>query len=115
MIPDFSTIQIYVKPGITDMRKQVNGLSILAEEEMELNPGSGNLFLFCSRDKKLLKSIWWDKNGFCLFQKRLEKGKHPWPDTEEQAKKINAEQLKMLLDGIDFWNAHGTLSYQEIT
>jgi transposase len=115
MTPNFTNIQIYVKPGITDMRKQVNGLSILAEEDMKLNPGSGNLFLFCSRDKKLLKSIWWDKNGFCLFQKRLEKGKHPWPDTEEQAREIDSGQLKMLLDGIDFWNAHETLSYQEIT
>ena len=115
MTPDFKNIQIYVKPGITDMRKQVNGLSILAEEDMELNPGSGSLFLFCSRDKKLLKSIWWDKNGFCLFQKRLEKGKHPWPDTDEQAREIDSVQLKMLLDGIDFWNAHETLSYQEIT
>ena len=115
MTPDFTNIQIYVKPGITDMRKQVNGLSILAEEDMELNPGSGSLFLFCSRDKKLLKSIWWDKNGFCLFQKRLEKGKHPWPDTDEQAREIDSVQLKMLLDGIDFWNAHETLSYQEIT
>ena len=113
MIPDFSNIQIYLKPGVTDMRKQVNGLSILTEEEMELNPGTGNLFLFCSRDKKLLKSIWWDKNGFCLFQKRLEKGKHPWPDTEEQAKEIDSDQLKMLLEGIDFWNAHQYLDYKE--
>ncbi|WP_020610919.1 IS66 family insertion sequence element accessory protein TnpB [Sediminispirochaeta bajacaliforniensis] len=114
MIPDLSILQIYVRPGVTDMRKQVNGLSIITEEEMELAPGSGSLFLFCSRDRKLIKCIYWDRNGFCLWQKRLEKGKYPWPYTEVQAREISQEQLKMLLDGIDFWHAHQRLSYEEI-
>ena len=114
MIPDLSAIQIYVRPGVTDMRKQINGLSIIAEEEMELNPGSGNLFLFCSRNRKLLKSIWWDRNGFCLWQKRLEKGKFPWPNTEQQAREISENQLKMLLDGIDFWNAYQIIRFEEM-
>jgi transposase len=114
MTPDLSKIQIYVKPGVTDMRKQVNGLSMLAEQEMELNPGSGSLFLFCSRDRKLMKCIWWDRNGFCLWQKRLEKGKHPWFNSEQQAGEITEAQLKMLLDGIDFWHAHKEIHYEEI-
>jgi len=107
-------LQIYVRPGVTDMRKQVNGLSIIASEEMELDPGSGSLFLFCSRDKKLMKCIYWDKNGFCLWQKRLEKGKFPWFESEKQAREINPDQLKMLLDGIDFWHAHQEIKYEEI-
>lgn len=114
MIPDLSSIQIYVKPGVTDMRKQINGLSVIAEEQMALHPGSGSLFLFCSRDKKLMKCIWWDRNGFCLWQKRLEKGKYPWFDSEQQAREITAEQLRMLLDGIDFWHAHQEIHYEEI-
>ena len=114
MIPDLSTIQIYVKPGVTDMRKQVNGLSIITAEEMMMNPGSGSLFIFCSRDRKLLKCIYWDRNGFCLWQKRLEKGKYPWPDTEEEAREITNHELKMLLDGIDFWHAHQAIQYEEM-
>lgn len=115
MIKDLSNIQIFIRPGKTDMRKQINGLSILAEEEMLLNPGSGSLFLFCSRDRKLLKCIYWDKNGFCLWQKRLEKDRFPWPETIEQAREISLDQLKMLLSGIDFWKAHQEIKYQEMS
>jgi transposase len=75
MIPDLDKVSIYIRPGVTDMRKQVNGLSTIVSEQMDENPGSGRLFLFCSRDRKLIKSIWWDRNGFCLWQKRLEKRK----------------------------------------
>lgn len=114
MIPDLSKVDIYVRPGVTDMRKQVNGLSIIVEEQMEDNPGSGALFLFCSKDRRLMKCIWWDRNGFCLWQKRLEKGKYPWPDTEEKARSINREQFTMLLDGIDFWNAYQSITYEEM-
>lgn len=83
MLMTLENLQIYVRPGVTDMRKQINGLSIIAAEEMALDPGSGSLFLFCSRDKKLMKCIYWDRNGFCLWQKRLEKGKFPCEPSRE--------------------------------
>lgn len=114
MIPNFSLIDIYVRPGRTDMRKQINGLSIITQDEMALNPGSGSLFLFCSRDRKMIKCIYWDRNGFCLWQKKLEKGTFPWPNTEEQARQISSEELNMLLSGIDFWHAHQNLYFEEI-
>ena len=113
MIPDLSKLSIYVRPGITDMRKQINGLTVIAAEEMNLNPGSGSLFLFCSRNRKLLKCIYWDRNGFCLWQKRLERDKFPWPDTPEAAREITNDQLRMLLDGIDFWKAHQSIYFEE--
>ena len=112
--PDLSTVTIFVRPGVTDMRKQANGLSLMVEEQMELDPGSGNLFLFCNKERKLLKCLWWDRNGFWLAQKRLESGKFPWPLTMEQARQIRTEELGMLLSGIDFWNAHQSISYQQI-
>lgn len=114
MIIDLSMYSIYIKPGRTDMRKQANGLSIIADEEMELNLQSKNLFLFCSRNKKLIKCLYWDRNGFCLWQKRLEKDKYPWPDTEKAVKQITHDQLKMLLGGIDFFKAHKTIKYEEM-
>ncbi len=73
MFPDLSKIAIYIRPGFTDMRKQINGLSIMAEDEMNLNTGSGSLFLFCNKSRRVLKSIYWDRNGFCLWQKKLGK------------------------------------------
>ena len=115
MLTDLSRFAIYIKPGRTDMRKQANGLSIIADEEMELDLQSRNIFLFCSRDRKLIKCLYWDRNGFWLMQKRLEKDKYPWPESEEAAKEITYEQLKMLLDGIDFFKAHKSIKYEEMS
>ena len=114
MILDFESVVIFIRPGVTDMRKQANGLSIVVEQQMRENPGSGSLFLFCNREKKLLKGLWWDRNGFWLAQKRLEKGRFPWPNTEEDARQISSDQLLMLLSGIDFWNAHQNIEYESM-
>ena len=77
MIIDFDKVEIYVKAGSTDMRKQINGLSIQVQEIMEKDPFSGSLFMFCNKQRKILKMIYWDRNGFWLFLKRLEKDKFP--------------------------------------
>ena len=114
MILDLTAFSIYIKPGKTDMRKQANGLSVVAEEEMALDLRAKSIFLFCSKDRKLIKCLYWDRNGFCLWQKRLERDKYPWPETNEQAKQITVEQLTMLLKGIDFWKAHKPIFYQEM-
>ena len=113
MIVDLSSLEIYVRPGVTDMRKQINGLSSIVEEGMGHSPMSGSLFLFCSRDRRLVKCIYWDRNGFCLWLKKLERDRFPWPQTEEDARQINLEELRMLLDGIDFWNAHKSIQYAQ--
>jgi len=114
MIFDFSSVSIFVRPGITDMRKQINGLSVLTEDVMGLDSGSGSLFLFCSRNKKTLKCIYWDKNGFCMWQKKLEKDRFPWPMTEEEVEEIDFDKLRLLLDGIDFWKAHKEITFKEM-
>jgi len=115
MIIDPGNIKIYIRPGQTDMRKAVNGLTVLVEEAMELDPFSGSIFMFCSRDKKLLKAVYWDKTGFWLSQKRLEKEKYPWPETSEAVQELGVEELKMLLSGIDFFKAHKTLYYKKVS
>ena len=112
---NFSGVEIYVRPGATDMRKAINGLSIIVAEEMELDPLSGMVFLFCNRYRRIMKALLWDRNGFWLVQKKLERDRFPWPQTEESAKKITGEQLRMLLDGIDFWHAHQTLTFQSVS
>ena len=114
MILDISKLKIYVKPGPTDFRKQINGLSIIVQQEMVLDPLNSNLYIFCNRNRNRLKILYWDKTGFALWLKRLERGKFPWPRTQEEALEIDIEKMKMLLSGIDFWNAHKELKFSKI-
>jgi len=115
MTPDLSAMRIFVRPGSTDLRKAVNGLAILAEQRMGHSPFGKHLFLFCNAEQKLLKALYWDRNGFCLWQKRLEQDKFPWPKDELEAREISQEQLEMLLSGIDFWKAHRDLHFQQVS
>jgi transposase len=112
---DTSKARIFIRPGHTDLRKAVNGLSVMIEQQMAGEPFSGNVYLFCNRGRRLLKAVWWDRNGFWLAQKRLEQEKFPWPETEEEAREISAEELTMLLAGIDFFKAHKTLYYKKVS
>lgn len=114
MIIDFKQFRFFIRPGVTDLRKAVNGLTLLVQNEMKNDPFSRSLYLFCNRQRKLLKIVYWDKNGFCLWQKRLEKQKFPWPNTDSEAREISFEQLSMLLEGIDFFKAHKELSFSRV-
>lgn len=115
MIIDWSNVKIYIKPDSTDMRKQINGLSVIVEEDLKQNIFNGDLFIFCNKNRKRLKIIYWDRSGFCLWMKRLEVDKFPWPKNEEEAREISKNQLEMLLDGIDFFNAHKKLNYFKVS
>lgn len=112
---NWNEVKIYIKPGPTDMRKQINGLSVMIQEELQHNSLSGNLYVFCNRNKRRLKILYWDSNGFCLWLKRLEQDKFPWPKTSEECKEITEHQLKMILDGINFFNAHKKLNFSAVS
>lgn len=114
MFGDFSTVVIYVRPGVTDFRKSVNGLSVLTQDILKHPPMSGNLYVFCNRQRNRLKVLYWDRNGFCLWYKRLEEEKFPWPRTDDEAREISREEFIWLLNGIDFWKAHKKLSYERV-
>jgi len=107
-------IRIFLKPGPTDMRKSINGLSALSQEGLQQDPFSGNLCIFCNRRRTIIKAIYWDRNGFCLWLKRLEEEKFPWPDSPEDCLEITREQFIWLLDGIDFFHVHKQLKYSRI-
>jgi transposase len=115
MIIDLNSTKIFIRPGNTDLRKAVNGLASIIEQGMSGEPFSGNAYLFCNKERRLLKAVWWDKTGFWLSQKRLEKDKYPWPDTVEAAQELSSEQLTMLLEGIDFFKAHKPLFYKNVS
>ena len=114
MIIDLSKTRIFIRPGHTDLRKASNGLAVIVQEEMQGDPFSGSVYVFCNRDRNLLKAVYWDKTGFWLCQKRLEKDKFPWPDTVEEVKELSCRELQMLLAGVDFFKAHKELYYKKV-
>jgi len=102
MIPVPSSTKIWLGCGVTDMRKGFVGLSCLAEQVLRQDPYSGHLFVFRGRRGDLIKVIWWDGQGACLFSKRLERGRFVWPSAVSGKLTISTAQLAMLLEGIDW-------------
>ena len=100
--------EIYLAPGVTDLRKSIDGLSALVSAVFELDPFSNRWFVFCNRKRDKLKILRWDTNGFWLYYRRLEKGRFKWPTETGPAMIISRRQLQWLLDGltIDQKQAH---------
>jgi transposase len=108
--------KVYLAPGSTDMRKAINGLSIMVQGVLDLDPFSGHLFVFCNKTMTIIKILYWDRNGFCLWQKRLEKDRFKWPKNKFEIESIGRKELLWLLDGLDPFsiNAHSDLDYKNI-
>ena len=104
MIPVPSNARIWLAAGVTDMRRGFNTLAAQTEKVLELDLYSGHLFVFRGRRGDLLKIIWWDAQGACLFTKRLERGRFVWPAAKDGKVSLSPDQLAMLLEGID-WRA----------
>ena len=102
MIPVPASTKVWLAAGVTDMRKGFNGLSALAEKVLEQDPFCGHLFVFRGRRGDLLKVIWFDGQGACLFSKRLEKGRFVWPSAVSGKVSLSPAQLAMLFEGIDW-------------
>ena len=104
MIPVPASTRVWLAAGVTDMRKGFNGLAALAQDVLKQDPFSGHLFVFRGRRGDLVKAIWFDGQGACLFSKRLEKGRFVWPSATTGKVTLTPAQLSMLLEGID-WRA----------
>ena len=102
MIPVPASTKVWLACGVTDMRKGFSGLSALTETVLEHDPYSGHLFVFRGRRGDLIKVIWWDGQGACLFSKRLERGRFVWPSSRDGKLSLTPAQLAMLLEGIDW-------------
>jgi transposase len=94
-------LKVFLALGATDMRKSVNGLSVLVSECFSKDPFSGHLFVFCNRRRTIMKILYWDLNGFCLWYKRLEKERFRWPSSEDEVKEISGRELLRLIDGLE--------------
>jgi transposase len=104
MIPLPSGARVWLATGHTDMRRGMPGLALLVQEVLKRDPHGGHVFAFRGRRGDLIKILWHDEQGMCLFSKRLERGRFIWPTPAEGVVTISAAQLGYLLEGID-WRA----------
>jgi len=99
-----------------DFRKAINGLSIMVEQELALDPFGPRIFAFTNRKRDRLKLLYWDRTGFALWLKRLENARFPWPEPGDKTVTMTGRELNWLLDGIDWFRLkpHAVLSYDSV-
>jgi transposase len=102
MIEPPANTRIWLVAGVTDMRRGFTGLSALVQTTLQENPFSGHVFIFRGRRGDLVKLLWYEDSGLCLFAKRLERGRFLWPKAESGTVRLTRAQLSMLLEGIDW-------------
>lgn len=101
MLGDISKAEkIYIATGYTDMRKSIDGLAAIVQQNFQLNPFQNSLFLFCGRKRDRMKVLYWEGDGFILLYKRLESGCFQWPKDAEAVKCITLQEFRWLLEGL---------------
>jgi len=102
------TVEVYIAVGPTDMRKSFDGLSRATEEIIGKDPLSGHLFVFFNRPRNRVKVLFWDRSGFCLYYKRLERGTFHFPQyvsADTKALKVAVSDFSLILEGIELYGA----------
>ena len=100
--PDNDLLEVYLCRDIVDFRKGINGLSVLVEQVLQLNPFSEQLFVFCNRSRTAIKLLYFEGSGFVLWHKKLEKEKFYWPRTSpDEVITLTGQEVNWLLDGYD--------------
>lgn len=92
---------IYIACGYTDMRKSIDGLAALVQEQFQLDPFSPTLYLFCGKRRDRIKALLWEGDGFVLLYKRLENGNFKWPRSANEVKPISWQQFRWLMEGLE--------------
>jgi transposase len=98
MLPD---VKVYLSTAATDMRKSFDGLAQLVKQEMGKDIFTGELFVFFNRGGSRVKVLYWDRNGYCLWAKRLERGNFHRPKVLGKVAPMHLNELSLLLEGID--------------
>jgi transposase len=98
--------KVYLACRPTDMRKGFNGLSAQVAQVLRADPFSGHLFVFRGKRGDMMKILYWDGTGMCLFSKRLESGRFIWPPVVDENLHLTAAQLSLLIEGIDWRRTH---------
>ncbi len=92
--------QVYLITGYTDLRRSIDGLASIIQGQLNLDPFSTALFLFCGRRRDRIKCLLWESDGFLLLYKRLDNGCFQWPRSEMEAKLLTPQQVRWLLEGL---------------
>ena len=100
LVKNIKADHVFIACGYTDMRKSIDGLSALVQQNMHLDPYASSLFLFCGRKSDRIKGLMWDGTGFLLLYKRLDKGRFRWPRSENEVMDLSEQQLRWLLEGL---------------
>ncbi len=101
-----ASLRVYLASAPVDMRKSFDGLSAAARDVVGGDPLSGHLFVFFNRSRTIVKVLFWDRSGFCVFAKRLERGTFHLPDTAGKSSvELEAAELSLILEGIDLRGA----------
>ena len=112
MFVDVGTI--YLHRDIVDFRKSINGLVLIVEQEMQLSPFADALFVFCNKARDKVKVVYWDRSGFCLWYKRLEKERFKWPRKGQSSiMSLSEDQWCWLLSGYDI-EGHQSLQFASL-
>ena len=118
MHPGCTIAQVYLYREPIDSRKAIDGLSALVELELGLSPFASALYVFTNRARNKVKALYWHRNGFCLWQKRLERDKFAWPsDANEDTRSISLQEFGWLLEGFYLWKnePHKTLRFEAVS
>jgi transposase len=100
MLKDLSAANIFIVCGHTDMRKSIDGLAVMVQAQLRLDPFCKALFLFCGRRCDRIKGLLWEGDGFLLLYKRLDNGRFQWPRNETEALMLTPQQTRWLLEGL---------------
>jgi transposase len=100
-------VSVHLVPGITDLRRNIDALGVLIQQGLGCDPFSGDMFAFRGRRADMIKILWWDGTGLCLFMKRLEDATFPWPLAPspvgvKTTLEITSAQLSMLIEGLNW-------------
>ena len=102
MLNDFSaTDKVYIACGCTDLRRGIDGLASIVQQQFRLDPFTNTLFLFCGRRRDRIKGLYWEGDGFLLLYKLLEGGSFQWPRSEAEARLLTPQQYRRLMDGLN--------------
>ncbi len=109
---------VYLCREPVDFRKSIGGLSALIEQSLEMNPFGGSLHVFINSRRDKIKALYWHRNGFCLWYKRLERERFAWPTgCAGPTQTVTLQELEWLLEGFDLWRSrpHKTLHFDSVT
>ena len=101
LVKNITAEHVFLACGYTDMRKSIDGLAAIVQQNFKLDPFSKDVFMFCGRRKDRIKALFWDGDGFSLLYKRLDNGKFCWPKSPNDVINISEQQLRWLMEGLE--------------